>query len=306
MVNELASAADRQLRVLCCSGSLDGGGSERQLWQLACKLDRECFSPSVYLLYRRGPYIDQLPQTSTCERSGTILMSVNASFRPHSSIADCSSNKNSSRTTNGCCLRSHVPHDARHQRGSTSRSRAASLRDRQPTERDFQKSRERFRWFKRTLLRRAYAEKGSVTVAVSDEVAADAAEFYRIDRSRIRVMPNPVDLDAIRQAANSEDRRFSASTNITRIAVADDYRMRRDNVLRSRLQFRSTKDNCKDRIGYRRRWTGPSRVAAVGCPTRPGESSSLSWLFGQSLSMHSRCRRAVHSKRTRGIAERSS
>ncbi len=50
------------LKLLACSGSLDGGGSERQLWQLVSHLDRQRFAPSVYLLHRRGPYLEQLPR----------------------------------------------------------------------------------------------------------------------------------------------------------------------------------------------------------------------------------------------------
>ncbi len=56
------SRGQRQpLRLLACSGSLDGGGSERQLWQLVSHLDRQRFAPEVYLLNKRGPYLAQLP-----------------------------------------------------------------------------------------------------------------------------------------------------------------------------------------------------------------------------------------------------
>ncbi len=55
------AAQSARCRVLACSGSLDGGGSERQLWQLVTHLDRQRYAPEVYLLYRRGPYLAQLP-----------------------------------------------------------------------------------------------------------------------------------------------------------------------------------------------------------------------------------------------------
>lgn len=204
MTNEFAGTAGRPLRVLCCSGSLDGGGSERQLWQLACKLDRNSFTPSIYLLYRRGPYVDQLP-TDVGLRAFWDDFDEHQRFFPgrirRLQIAHLASVLRE--------LRTEVVYDRTfHMTLITS---AAARRARvprvsvivSPPSADFQNSRERFRWLKRSLLQRAYGEKGAVTVAVSDDVADDAAKFYRIDRSRIRVLPNPVDIDAVRRAANA-------------------------------------------------------------------------------------------------------
>jgi glycosyltransferase involved in cell wall biosynthesis len=71
-----------------------------------------------------------------------------------------------------------------------------------PPSQDFARSRERFRYWKKWKLARAYRQPGATTIAVSQEVADDAARYYKLDRQRIVVLPNPVDFDAVRQAAN--------------------------------------------------------------------------------------------------------
>ena len=193
----------RPLRVLCCSGSLDGGGSERQLWQLASKLDRRQFAPSVYLLYRRGHYIEQLPSDVNV-----------AAFWDHYDERRW--------FTPGEIRRTQIAHLAvlilEHQIDvvydrtfhMTLVTAAAAARARvprvsvivSPPSADFQRSRERFRFFKKRILAKAYRQSGCVTIAVSEEVADDAAAFYRLDRKNIVVLPNPVDVAAVRSAAN--------------------------------------------------------------------------------------------------------
>lgn len=217
MASSAAPQTDRRLRVLCCSGSLEGGGSERQLWQLATQLDRQQFSPSVYLLYRRGHYIDQLPSD----------VSVSAFW---------DSFDETKRYWPGQIRRLQIDHLAkciREQRidvvydrtfhmtlvTAAAASRAGVRRVSvivSPPSADFQKSRERFRFFKKRLLARAYRQPGCVTIAVSDEVADDAAKFYQLERARILSIPNPVDIDAVRAAAGPmHDSKFNAP----RIAV---------------------------------------------------------------------------------------
>lgn len=49
-------------RLLLCASSLEGGGSERQLWQLACGMHRRQWPTEVYLLYRRGIHLSKLPE----------------------------------------------------------------------------------------------------------------------------------------------------------------------------------------------------------------------------------------------------
>lgn len=210
----------RPLRVLCCSGSLEGGGSERQLWQLASQLDRCQFTPSVYLLYRRGHYIEQLPQD----------VSVTAFW---------SEFDESKRYWPGQIRRLQIQHLANvirdqqidvvydrtfHMTLITARAATKAGVPRvsvivSPPSADFQKSRERFRFLKKRLLANAYRQPGCVTIAVSEEVAEDAATFYGVDRSRIRVLPNPVDFEAVRSAADSPIPQAAEPESGPRIAV---------------------------------------------------------------------------------------
>ncbi|MDX1929542.1 MAG: glycosyltransferase [Pirellulaceae bacterium] len=215
-----SAVAKRPLRVLCCSGSLEGGGSERQLWQLASKLDRQRFSPSVYLLYRRGHYIEQLPED----------VGVTAFW---------SEFDEGQRYWPGQIRRMQVRHLAKAFRDlkidvvydrtfhMTLVTAAAATRARvprvsvivSPPSADFQKSREGFRYFKKRLLAAAYRQPGCVTIAVSDEVADDAAAFYGVNRSLIRVLPNPVDLELVQALAQRTDSSYSSIASGTRIIV---------------------------------------------------------------------------------------
>ncbi len=202
MASSSRKVTEGPLRVLCCSGSLEGGGSERQLWQLASQLERRLFVPSVYLLYRRGHYIEQLP-------SDVSVTAFWSEFDERRSYWP------------GQIRRMQIHHLAsviRQQRidvvydrtfhmtlvtGAAS-SRAGVPRVSvivSPPSDDFQKSRERFRFLKKRLLAAAYRQAGCLTIAVSEDVADDAAAFYGLVRSQIQVLPNAVDFEAVRTAA---------------------------------------------------------------------------------------------------------
>lgn len=40
---------------------MESGGSERQMLQLLAKIDRSKIAPHLYLTYRTGPLLDQIP-----------------------------------------------------------------------------------------------------------------------------------------------------------------------------------------------------------------------------------------------------
>jgi glycosyltransferase involved in cell wall biosynthesis len=215
-----STVSTRPLRVLCCSGSLEGGGSERQLWQLASQLNRVQFAPSVYLLYRRGHYLEQLPED----------VSVTAFW---------SEFDESQRYWPGQIRSLQIRHlasvvrklkiDVIYDRTFHMTLITASAARRvgvprvsvivSPPSADFQKSRERFRFFKKRLLAAAYRQEGCVTLAVSDEVADDAAAFYRVNRNLIRVLPNPVDLESVQAAALHTNLRCTPLESGLRIVV---------------------------------------------------------------------------------------
>ncbi len=188
------------LRLLCCSGSLEGGGSERQLWQLATRVDPARIRAEIYLLYRRGDFLTQLP----------------ADFPVHAFW--------SQRTPRrfylpGQIARQQVSHLSRviRQRGiqvvydrtfhMTLLTAAACRQTRtprvsvivSPPSFDFHRSHERFRWFKRSLLARAYQDPQNTVLTVSNSVAEDAAKYYGLDRQRILTLPSPIDCVSVQR-----------------------------------------------------------------------------------------------------------
>lgn len=221
-MSSAAKANGRPLRVLCCSGSLEGGGSERQLWQLASQLDRKLFAPSVYLLYRRGHYIEQLP-SDVCVTAFWSAYDESQRYWPgqirsmqirhlarviREQQIDIVYDRTFHMTlvTGPACQRAGVP-------------RVSVIVN--PPSADFQKSRERFRSFKKWLLAAAYRQAGSQTIALSEEVAEDAVAFYGLLRSQIQVLRNPVDIEAVRTAASLQatEVRSDAVERRVRIAV---------------------------------------------------------------------------------------
>ncbi len=49
------------IRLLCCIGSLQGGGAERQLVQLLRRFDRTRIQPLLYLVSKTGPLLAEVP-----------------------------------------------------------------------------------------------------------------------------------------------------------------------------------------------------------------------------------------------------
>jgi glycosyltransferase involved in cell wall biosynthesis len=184
--------------LLCCSGSLDGGGSERQLWQLASQIDRGRFQPQIYLLYRRGVYLSQVPSDVPVHAFDDLPQSQRGIWpgRMHAlqvehltrQIKQSSIEVVYDRTfhmtlvTASACRRAGCP-------------RVSVIVS--PPSRDLVASRERFRWFKRRLLRRAYTDPLAIPLAVSQAVAEDAESYYRLRPGRISVLPSPVDIPRI-------------------------------------------------------------------------------------------------------------
>lgn len=190
------------LRLLCCSGSLEGGGSERQLWQLATRVDPTKITPEIYLIYRRGTFLAQLPSD----------LPVHAFWTEPAPP---------SRGWPGQIARRQVRHLARIIREReiqivydrtfhmTLLTAAACRQTRtprisvivSPPSFDFQRSRERFRWFKKCMLARAYRDPQNTVLAVSNSVAEDAANYYGVNRDKILTLPSPIDCQAVKRDA---------------------------------------------------------------------------------------------------------
>ncbi len=190
------------IRLLCCSGSLEGGGSERQLWQLATKADRARLDPEIYLLYRRGDFLSQLPDTLPVHAFWSDHASERYFFpgqiaaqqvRHLSQVIQSRSVQvvydrtfHMTLLTAAACRKTATP-------------RVSVIVS--PPSFDFARSRERFQWLKKRLLARAYGDPRSLILAVSNAVAADAADFYRLDRANFVTVPSPIDCAAVQRAA---------------------------------------------------------------------------------------------------------
>ncbi len=199
-----ATARDAPLKLLACSGSLDGGGSERQLWQLVSRLDRARWTPEVYLLNKRGPYLKQLPSDvpvfSFDEQHPTP-----ASFPP----GRISTLQRGHLRRLVQSRRIDVVYDRTFHMSLLTGWALPVTQPRvsvivSPPSRDLPASEKRFLRIKRWLLARAY-RTATATVCVSEEVADDAARYYGLSRSALVVMPNPVDIAAVRELAGASE-----------------------------------------------------------------------------------------------------
>lgn len=56
-----STPAERRQKILFAIGSLGGGGSERRLLELIRRLDRSRFEPQLWLAYRRGDLLPEVP-----------------------------------------------------------------------------------------------------------------------------------------------------------------------------------------------------------------------------------------------------
>lgn len=189
-------------KILLCSGSLEGGGSERQLWQLACGLEPSQLEPQVYLLNRKGIYLDRLPKRIPVhdywsEEKRTKFLPTEIHRRQVRHLENVIRREridilydrtfHMTLVTAPACRRAGIP-------------RISVIVS--PPSRDFARSSENFAFLKRRALKRAYADPSALTLAVTEEVASDAENYLHIPSGKIAVVPNPVDLEAVRAAAS--------------------------------------------------------------------------------------------------------
>lgn len=190
--------------------SLDGGGSERQTLMLLQWLDRQRFAPELYLLHRRGVLLDQVPDN--------VPIHAFDDWHQPSSQPDLPSRwfARLSARLPGAIYRRQVAHlrwllqqrqiDVVYDRtfhmtliaapaaAAMGIPRVSTLVS--PPSHAVPLHAGRFLAMKRRRLRRAYQQAAAV-VAVSRATAADAAAYHRLPRSRIQVIPNPVDTDQL-------------------------------------------------------------------------------------------------------------
>jgi glycosyltransferase involved in cell wall biosynthesis len=193
----------RPLRVLCCSGSLEGGGSERRLWRFVSRLDRQLFLPTLYLLYNRGTFREQLPNDIEVEAfwdrydEATRYWPGQIHRLQVAHMVEVIKRRDIDVVFDQTFHMTLITYQAALQAGIPRVSVIVS-----PPSADFERSRERFKFFKKRLLARAYSQPRCMNLAVSEETATDATRYYKIPSSSVLPVPNPIDIAAVRSAAS--------------------------------------------------------------------------------------------------------
>ncbi len=183
---------------------MSGGGSERQLLNLLRGLDRKRFQPILYLLYREGELLSEVPNDvpihAYWERHkrpkwnwpGRIHRTQVADLR--TLLMQQQIDVTYDRLFHMAMLTGPATRNSSIARVSTIVS---------PPSRDLPHSGKRFLWIKRSVLRRAFQEAQRV-LAVSRGTADDATRFYRLAPNKVEVLPSPTDIARI-DLASRED-----------------------------------------------------------------------------------------------------
>jgi glycosyltransferase involved in cell wall biosynthesis len=176
---------------------MDSGGSERQTWNLLRGLDRTILDPRLYLLYRQGPLLDQMPADVPIEAywDNYTTPKLNWPGRVHRNqikrLAEILQREKIDVVYERLFHMAMIVGPAARRAGVRHVANIVS-----PPRSDVPRSEIKFAWLKRRFLARAYREADRL-LAVSQGAADDAAKYYGIDRSRFEVVWNPVDLERI-------------------------------------------------------------------------------------------------------------
>ncbi len=172
---------------------------------MAVGLPADRIETQIYLIYRRGQYLSQIPahvpvhdfSSSPFSRATRLPGAIHrqqvahliATLRAQEIDVVYDRTYHMTLVTAAACRATNTP-------------RVSVIVS--PPSRDFGQCDERFRWLKKRLLARAYRDPRSRCLAVSKSVAEDAASFYRIPETRIETVPSPIDIAAIERAARAE------------------------------------------------------------------------------------------------------
>ena len=200
-------------RVMLMVSSMRGGGSERQTLLLLQKIDRNKLTPHLYLIDRAGDLLDQVPNDvpihsfDEVSRGGEIYFPgrklrqqtshVGKVIDQHSIDVVYDRTFHMTMMAGPACAAKDIP------RVSTIVS---------PPHHALPLVESRFVSLKRRRLATAYRHSQSV-LAVSQQAADSAEHYYRLSKGRVKVIPNPVDIETTRQLATlspvSRDQRLT-------------------------------------------------------------------------------------------------
>ena len=187
-------------RVLFMISSMRGGGSERQTLLMLQHLDRKRFEPHLYVTQRAGDLLTELPDDVTvhsfedAERGGFYLPGrVRRQQVAHVAkvIAQERIQAIYDRTF-------HMTMIAGAASASLGVPRVSTIVS--PPHRAVPLVESRFVWLKKRRLAAAYKQSRSI-VAVSAQAAESARHYYDLESDSVKVLLNPVDIEAVLAAA---------------------------------------------------------------------------------------------------------
>lgn len=188
-----------RIKVVFSIGAMHGGGSERQLVSLLRHLDRERFEPILYLVYRSGPLLQELPddvpvfafeerfQNRTINLPG--LMHRNRVRDMSKFLREVQADVSYDRTF----LMTLIAADAAQRINIPNVSTVVT----DPTL-GFKPVAGRFQSAKRRILKRLYSSSGRV-LANSEGAARSAESFYGLQPDSVFVHYNGVDLKVVKE-----------------------------------------------------------------------------------------------------------
>lgn len=181
---------------------MDGGGSERQLLYLIKGLDPHLFEIQLYLLYRRGSLLAQVPEDILIHSFWDHYIATNWNWPGKIHRAQVRHLAEVLEREKSDVVYERLFHMAMIAGPAISRSsRSGKIVQRvstivSPPSQDITRSEKRWLSWKRKILSRSYREAARL-LAVSDGTARDASQFYSLPQSRIEVVPSPIDIEWI-------------------------------------------------------------------------------------------------------------
>lgn len=191
----------KKTRVLFVIGSMSGGGAERQTINYLRYLDRRRYEPALYLHYRRGEFLNQIPDDVPVSafwdrhRPPRVRLPGRIFGMQVRDLAQVLAAQRIDVICSVTFLASLVAYRATQRRATP--WLAIEMAD---PRLDFAHQVRRFRTLKRWLLARAY-HRADFSVAVSDGCREGMQRSYRLSKEQIVVVRNFVDIAEIDRLA---------------------------------------------------------------------------------------------------------
>ncbi len=204
-------------RVLFMISSMRGGGSERQTGLLLKHLDRTQFAPELYVTERAGDLFSSLPDDvpihsfQDAATTGGVYFPGRVLRQQVAYVRDLIAHRRIDVIYDRTFHMTMIAGPAARAVGVPRVSTIVS-----PPDRAVPLVEKKFVWLKRRRLAKAYRGSKAV-VAVSKQAAASAESYYGLPDESIHVIPNPVDLQQLKQDAASEP--FQKDDRLTIVCV---------------------------------------------------------------------------------------